>query len=320
MDKKDKKILTELIINSRIPLNQLAKKVGISREVATYRVNKLIKDKMILSFYPIIDELALGFSRFTCFFQLKGISHENEKKFIKYLINHDFVTYIGPVIGKWNIVFDLLARDREHLEEIIKEITNQISNSIESYIIVPTSAEQESFPTKLLGVKKEIHYKESNKKIKIDKTDLRILNLMTNNSRVEYKEISSKLRLTGNAIKYRIKNLEKSGIIKGYTISLDMRKLGYELYNIQLKLTGNKKEPELKQFLRQNSKVIYFYKYLGHENWDLDIGIIVEDSLELRDFILDLREKFGDVLKIYDIYVIVEESKPNQAPKGVFKT
>ena len=99
-----------------------------------------------------------------------------------------------------------------------------------------------------------------------------------------------------------------------------MRKLGYEWYNIQLKLTSNKKETELKQFLRKNSKVIYFYKYLGNENWDLDIGIIVKNSLDLRDFILELREKFGDILKIYDLYVIVEESKPNQAPKGVFKT
>ena len=50
MDKKDKKLLAELMINSRTPINQLAKKVGISREVATYRLNKLIKDKRILNF------------------------------------------------------------------------------------------------------------------------------------------------------------------------------------------------------------------------------------------------------------------------------
>ncbi len=320
MDKKDKKILTELIINSRIPINRLAKKVGISREVATYRLNKLIKDKIILGFYPIIDTECLGFSRYTCFFQLKGISHEKEKEFIKYLINHDFVTYVGPVIGKWNIVFDILVKGRQDLEKSVKEITNKIPNNIESYIIVPTSAKQEMFPTKLLGIKKEIQYKEYGEKIKLDKTDLKILQLLSSNSRIEYKEISEKLNLTGNAIKYRIKNLEKTGIIKGYTISLDIRKLGYELYNIQLKLTNNRKESELKKFLKENLKVIFFYKYLGHENWDIDIGIIAQNSLELRDFILRLRKNFGDILKIHDLYVIVEESKPNQVPWGVFKT
>ena len=100
MDKKDKKLLAELSLNSRIPINQLAKKIGVSREVANYRLNKLIKQKVILGFYTLIDTERLGFSRYTCFFHLKGISHEKEKEFLNYLLNHEFVTYMGPVIGK----------------------------------------------------------------------------------------------------------------------------------------------------------------------------------------------------------------------------
>ena len=92
-----------------------------------------------------------------------------------------------------------------------------------------------------------------------------------------------------------------------------MRKLGYEWYNLQLKL--NEDNTQLKEFLRQHKKIIYFYKYIGHENWDLDVGIVVKNSLDLRDFILDLREKFGNIIKIYYIYVIIEESKGNYAPE-----
>lgn len=317
MDKKDQRLLTELTLNSRIPINQLAKKVGISREVASYRINRLIKEKIIKEFYTVINTDFLGFSRFVCFFQLKGISSEGERKFTNYLINHDFVTYIGPVIGKWNVVFDILARDRNHLETIVKEITNYIPNHVESYVIIDSGTEHEMFPTKTFGIKKEIHYKDKAKKIKIDKIDLKILELISPNSRVEYKELSKKLSLTGNAIKYRIKKLEKSGIIQGYTISVNLRKLGFELYNIQLKLKENK-EQQLKQFLRENFNVIYFYRYLGSENWDIDVGVITKDSLELRDFILELREKFGNIIKIYDMYIILEETKGNYAPKGVF--
>ncbi len=320
MDKKDQRLLTELILNSRAPLNQIAKKVSVSREVASYRLNKLIKDKIILKLYAIINTEALGFSRYTCFFQLKKITHGKETEFLKYLINHDFVTYIGPVIGKWNVVFDLLTKDRKHLEFVVKEIANSISRYIESYIIVNTGAEQEIFPAKTFGIQKEISYKHISGKVKLDKTDLGILELLSRDSRIGYKEISKTFKLTGNAIKYRIKNLEKQGVIQGYTASIDLRKLGYEWYNIQVKFTENKKELQLKQFLRQDPRVTYFYKYLGHENWDLDIGVTVKDSLELRGFILDLRKSFGDVLKIYDLYVIVEESKPNQAPKGVFQS
>lgn len=318
MDKKDEKILMELTLNSRIPLNRLAKKVGISREVATYRLNKLIKEKIILGFYTIIDVEALGFSRYGCFFQLKGISHEKEKEFMNYLLKHEFVTYMGPAIGQWNVIFDIFARNNEHLKKIIQEIVNKIEKYIEKYSIISMGTALESFPIKILGSKREIEYKKS-KEIKLDKKDLEILKILSNNSRTEYKEISKKLNMTANAIKYRIKNLEKTGIIKGYTISIDKRKLEYEFYNLQLKVTENKKEKELRKFLKSNKHAIYLYKYLGNENWDLDIGLIVKNSSELRNFILELREDFGDIIKIHDLYVVVEETKGDYAPSGVFK-
>jgi len=316
MDKKDEKILIELILNSRIPLNHLAKKVGISREVATYRLNKLIKDKIILGFYSVINVESLGFERYGCFFQLKNVSKHQEENFMKYLEKHEFVTYVSPVIGKWNLVFDVFAQDKNHLQKIIKEITNRLGNYLEKYIIISMETELENFPVKIFGSKKEIEYKEA-EKIKLNKKNLEILKILSNNSRVEYKELAEKLNMTANAIKYRIQNLEKLNIIRGYTISTNKRKLGYEFYNLQIKTT-NKKELELKKFLRANKHVIYFYKYFGNENWDLDIGLIVKNSLELRNFILELREDFGDTTKIQDLYVIVEETKGDYAPEGVF--
>lgn len=318
MDKKDEKILMELTLNSRIPLNRLAKKVGISREVATYRLNKLIKEKIINGFYTIIDAEAIGFSRYGFLIQLKGISEKEEKELIDYLVKHDFTSYLGPNIGKWNLCFDIFAKDIQHLQKIIKEILDKAGKHLETYSIISLGERLESFPIKIFGSKKEIEYKKS-KETKLDKKDLEILRILSNNSRIEYKEISKKLNMTANAIKYRIKNLEKTGIIKGYTISVDKRKLGFEFYNLQLKITGNKKENELKKFLRNNKHAIYFYKYFGNENWDLDIGLIVKNSLELREFILELREYFGDIIKIHDLYVVVEEIKGDYAPSGVFK-
>lgn len=320
MDKKDTKILAELVINSRIPINKLAQKVGVSKEVALYRVNRLVKEKIILGFYTLIDVEALGFSRFTCFFQLKGISNLKEKEFMQFLVNHEFVNALGPVLGRWNVVLDLFARDKAQLNKIITEITEYIRPHIELYTII-TTTEQHGFPTKPLETNKGIELKKPTQKIKWDNIDLKILSLISANSRIEYVEISKKLKLTPNAIKYRIKNLEDSGIIKGYTTSINLRTLGYEMHNLQLKLVGNNtiKEQQLKGFLKLHKSVIYYYKYLGHENWDMDMGIIAKNSLELRDFILELREKFGDLVKMYDLYAVIEELKGNYVPEGVFE-
>ncbi|MBU4308666.1 MAG: Lrp/AsnC family transcriptional regulator, partial [Nanoarchaeota archaeon] len=175
----------------------------------------------------------------------------------------------------------------------------------------------EIFQEKILGKIKLNHISKFKEK-KLNKIDLQILSLLSQNSRIEYKKISSKLNLTGNAIKFRIKNLENSGIISGYTLSIDIKKLGYNWYNLQVKEI-NSNDLELKKFLRENKKVIYFYKYLGNENWDIDMGLIIKDPEELREFILELREKFGSTTKIHDLYIIVEESKSNSLPQGVFE-
>ena len=319
MDEKDKKILTELTLNSRIPINRLAKKAGISREVAIYRLNKLIKEKIILEFYTIIDTETLGFSRYGCLIQLKGMSEEQEKKFIDYLVGHDFISYLGPIIGKWDVAFDVLAKNKEQLKKIVSEITGKIPKNLESYVIVSSGLEFESFPTKIFGSKKRQETKIKKKEAKIEEKDMKILKMLSKDSRVEYKELAGKLHMSANAIKYRIQNLEEGGVIKGYTISTDKRKLGYEFYNIQIKIVDTRKMEELENFLRENSQVIYFYKHLGGENWDMDIGLIAKNSINLREFIIKIKEFFGDILKINDIYIIAEESKGDYAPKGIFE-
>jgi len=317
IDKKDKKILSELVSNSRMPLNQLARKVGISKEVVHYRIKKLKEENVILDFYTLINIEVLGFLRHSCFFQLKNISNEEEKEFIDFLVKHDFISYIGTTLGKWNIVFDLFAKNKEHLELLIKELIEKVSDKLESYSIISSYFYHASFPTKVLDIEKEIVFSKPYKKQKLDEIDFKILSFLSKNSRIEYKELANKLNLAANTIKYRIKNLEKNAIILGYSILIDSRKFGYEWQNIQIKLTKND-EDRIKKFLKQSSKVIYVYQYLGNENWDFDIGVIAKSSFDLREFIIELRKNFGDSIKVYDFYTNLEIHKGGYAPSGIF--
>lgn len=319
MDRKDEKILVELTLNSRIPFNHLARKVGVSREVAMYRVNRLVKEKIIANFYPLINIEPLGYIKTGCWIQLKGISSEKEKEFFKYIVSHPFITYVGSVIGKWNVAFDILSKDKIHLSEILQEIEKEAGNYLENYVITNGTTEQETFPTKIMGAPYIYENKILFKKLKIDELDKKILFLLSNNSRIEYLEIANKLKVSPNTIKYRIINLEKSGTIEGYTIALNHEKLGYEFYNIQIKLDSELNYFKLKKFLRAYPKISYFYKYLGHENWDMDIGVFAKNSFELREIIIDLRKEFEGVMKIQDIYTTLEVLKSDIAPTGLFE-
>jgi len=63
----------------------------------------------------------------------------------------------------------------------------------------------------------------------IDKKDLRILEALKENARFSTQQISRKTLIPITTVHHRIKKLEKSGVIKGYTVLLDNKKLGKEL-------------------------------------------------------------------------------------------
>ena len=56
---------------------------------------------------------------------------------------------------------------------------------------------------------------------------MKILEILMENARTPFVEIAKKLNVSEATIRKRVKNLEKQGIIKKYTIIIDPEKIGY---------------------------------------------------------------------------------------------
>jgi len=63
----------------------------------------------------------------------------------------------------------------------------------------------------------------------LDNTDVKIINLLRKNSRVGASEIAEKIKLSVSAVIERIKKLESSGVILGYTLILDNSMIGKDV-------------------------------------------------------------------------------------------
>ena len=75
--------------------------------------------------------------------------------------------------------------------------------------------------------------------LKTDETDERILFELRRDSRKSLRNLASSVGISPSAISERIKRMEKSGIIKGYTVNTDFYKLGYEFVAIvQISISG----------------------------------------------------------------------------------
>ena len=54
-------------------------------------------------------------------------------------------------------------------------------------------------------------------------------------------------------------------------------------------------------------------------SWDYDLGVIVKNSNELREFIHEFRKKFSYKVKVSDVFIVLEETSGYKLPEGVFK-
>ena len=131
----------------------------------------------------------------------------------------------------------------------------------------------------------------------IDETDLDIIKLLQEDARLSYRSIAEELEKTGRkkaagTVHNRVKNLEKEGVIKGYSVVLDYEKLGYEFTALTLVRVRGGKLVEAEEKIAQHDPVMTVYDITG----EYDIAVISRFSSrnELDKFI-------KEVLSIPDI-------------------
>jgi DNA-binding Lrp family transcriptional regulator len=63
----------------------------------------------------------------------------------------------------------------------------------------------------------------------VDQTDMRILDLIKHDARLSFREIGKQLNLSTGTVSERIKNMQSSGVIRGFVTATDPNLLGYNI-------------------------------------------------------------------------------------------
>jgi DNA-binding Lrp family transcriptional regulator len=120
----------------------------------------------------------------------------------------------------------------------------------------------------------------------IGNVDLQILNLLQQDSRISFNKIASQLGISVGTAFNHVKNLEKKGVLKGYTTVLDPAKLGYGLTALILIQAEGGHLGEVESEISKAANVIAVYDITG----DYDAAVITKfkDRAELNVFIKGL--------------------------------
>lgn len=321
LDAKDKKLLFILGNNARAPLTKVAKSVQLSRDAVNYRIKSYFKKGILKGSRTILNVKKFDYDSYHFFINLKGQSESVEKKIVEKIASLDYVRAVLKFYGHYELEIAVIAKNNDELERIASELTEIIgSESKENELLILTkNLRSGPFPNSFFKEKSKIISEKTEKKISIDKKDLKILEVLRNNADISLVSLSEKVKLSADAVNYRIKNLISSNYIFGFSYIVNYGAINYDVYALLLNIQSLSLEDEkkLKFFFSNDENVFWATKTIGKFN--VLAYLAVEEISSLHNSIRKIKELFPDKLTNHEYLSAVAEYKYTYAPDCLFE-
>lgn len=314
LDVKDRKILYELDMNSRQSFSHLAKKVGLHRDVVTYRVKKLQEKGIITNFYTEINDKKLGYAEAKFYLNYQNVSPPIKQEIIEYLTKSPYLDIVHSLEGQYDLVVISSEKDIAKFYEVWNNIINRYRDFFSNQVFCIESISIIFKKTFLLDENDEKNQNRilcsvsfDDKRVELDRLDYNILGLVAPNSRIPTLEIAEKLSCSVNTITSRLNNLIKTGVITRFTISIDWPKIGYQWFKADIVLQNPKKIQEILAYIQKNPHLYLRVSSLGYV--DLELTFILNSLNQLYEIMEGLSAAFPDSIKYFKYFTITKTHK-----------
>ncbi len=147
-------------------------------------------------------------------------------------------------------------------------------------------------------------------KLNLDKLDLQIIQEMLENAETPYAELGKKLFVSGGTIHVRIKKLEEFGIVHGKKLSVNLKKLGYDITAfVGIFLEKSSMYDAVAKDLEQIPEIIRLNYTTG--NYSMYIEIVCKDIDQLRSILHDQLQKIKGIERTETLISLVESFNRN---------
>ncbi|PYF78681.1 AsnC family transcriptional regulator [Marinomonas alcarazii] len=125
----------------------------------------------------------------------------------------------------------------------------------------------------------------------MDKTNWKLLKLLEDNGRLTYAELGKMVHLTAPAVAERVRKLEESGVITGYSAQVNLEKVGIPITALVECQVYRTKEREFKALIMDLDEVIECYNVTGPYAFILKVGVKSMSKLDaLLERLIDLSD------------------------------
>lgn len=139
----------------------------------------------------------------------------------------------------------------------------------------------------------------------IDDLDRKILAILMRNAKKPYTDIAKQLFVSGGTIHVRMKKLEDAGVVKGYNLSVDHSKLGYDICAfLGIYLDKSSLYDDAAERLKDIPEVVSLHYTTGLYN--IFAKILCRDTNHLRDVLHDKIQKIPGIQRT-ETFISLEE-------------
>lgn len=319
IDLKDRRILYQLDLNARQTLTQIGRKVNLPKNVVSYRIDKLKELGVIKKFYTHIDAYKLRYISFRFYITYQYTTPEIEKEIIRYFINNQNIWRVISIKGRYDLGVTIWVKDINSFYSFWREAMDKYGDYFTNRTFSACIQSLDYRHSYLLPAE----YKKSDRKLleitgggtiaEIDGLDLKILDIIAENARRSLTEIAKQIGVSSSMISYRIKNLVQAGLIQGFRADMDIEKLGYQHFKIDIHLREHKQRYKIIDYVKFNPYLIHISTSSGVS--DLELEFHVENADQLYHIMNEVSVKFPNAIRNYKHFIIKKVHKLRYMPE-----
>ena len=305
IDLKDRKILFYLLQDSRQSLKSIGKKVGMSKELVSYRIKRLTDKEIIKNFNIIVNFLRLGYTVISTHYKFVNINPQIKEEIVNHFIENKNTFYVSLIDGRYDLQVDSFCGDLKEYESYLDDMRIKYHRFLKlQHSMIPIKVELFNFPFLL---NESVNRMESLKwpmicnMYAIDDLDFKILIELSKDSRIPTKFIAKNLKTTVSTVSNRVQKLIEKGVILQYTINVNWLNIGYRWFHLQINLNDFSKKNLIINHMKKSPYLIRIYDLLIPDV-DIHFTLLLQNMDQLRTIIEDLTKKFPNVINDHQFY------------------
>ena len=123
-DSLDIEILRHIAKDSRMQLSELSSAMKIPRDTIKYRLKKLEREKVIITYRPSAwsGSKSIGFSWYLVLLKFRQLEINTRSTLLEYLTTHTNLAYVYDLLGEHDLGFEIRLKTGDQLNEILMKI------------------------------------------------------------------------------------------------------------------------------------------------------------------------------------------------------